>query len=216
MRTAGAGRYALERSFEEMFGVAHSLRGVRLDGNTDPSIYEVMFQTRLGRPPAPDEVQQLQVRYLAHLEVSLVDRADGYQVLPGVEAILKEAVRRAYSLGLCTGNIEAGARMKLRPGRLDAFFPFGGFGSDHGDRAVLVQRALERAGRHAGRTVSPEEAVLFGDTERDVDAARRAGARSVGVCAGCTDRDTLAAAQPDFLAESLDDPGLWRWLGWTL
>jgi phosphoglycolate phosphatase-like HAD superfamily hydrolase len=210
VRTAGAGREALNLAFREVVGVDGALDGIRLDGNTDPLIYAAVFQRHFERGPEPDELDEIRRRYVVHLEGCLQRRAADYQVLPGVLAILEEAVRRGCDLGLCTGNIEAGARLKLRPGGLDRYFGFGGYGSDHADRAVLLQRAIERA-----QTTKPaEQTVVFGDTERDVDAARRVGVRSVGVRAGASDPEALAASRPDFLAESLDAPPLWTWLGW--
>lgn len=208
VRTAGAGRAALERAVEEVVGIADALAEVRLDGNTDPQILAEVFDRGVGRAPTEAEAQAIYVRYVEHLEVELVARSAEYQVLPGVVRILEAAREAGFELGLATGNIEPGARRKLGPGDLDRFFPFGGFGSDAGERSELVAAAIRRS-----RGWTRESIVVLGDTERDVEAARKLGVRAVGVLAGASRPDVLQASEPDLLADSCDDPALWRWLG---
>jgi 2-phosphoglycolate phosphatase len=55
-----------------------------------------------------------------------------------------------------------------------------------------------------GLGVSPRECVLVGDTEVDVQAARQAGARSIGVTWGYGSRTSLEAAGVDHLIETPD------------
>lgn len=210
VRTAGAGRRALNEAFEELHGVADGLSGVRLDGNTDPKIYEALFRAHLGRTPQEDEERELRARYLERLGPAMDACREGYQVMPGVHAILERAKALGCGLGLCTGNIEPGARLKLDPAGIEGYFPIGGFGNDHGERWRLAEFAWRRAELHFGRRF--QRVTLFGDTERDVEAARKVGAESVGVLAGASDVNVLEASTPDRLSPRLDDPELWRWL----
>ena len=49
---------------------------------------------------------------------------------PGIPALLERlAAEPRVTLGLLTGNIERGARMKLEPAGLNRYFSFGAFGS---------------------------------------------------------------------------------------
>jgi phosphoglycolate phosphatase-like HAD superfamily hydrolase len=49
-----------------------------------------------------------------------------YRVLPGITEILESlSIRPDVLLGLATGNIEVGARIKLQRGNLNRFFSFG-------------------------------------------------------------------------------------------
>jgi len=207
VRTAGAGRAALERAVEEVAGFAGALKDVRLDGNTDPQILREVFFGAAGREATPAETTDIYARYVHYLEAELEARAAEYQVLPGAVRLLEACVGAGYELGLATGNIEHGARRKLGPGDLDRFFAFGGFGSDAGERAELVMAAIRRS-----RGWPNEAIVVLGDTERDVEAARRVGVRVVGVLAGASKPDRLREAKPDLLAESFDDLALWSWL----
>lgn len=216
--SGGAGRRALARAFEELLGVSGAMDGIRLHGNTDPVIVETVFTRHLGRAPSgPEEFARVMDRYLVFLEEELRRNADVYRVLTGAREIAAAAVSAGCAVGLATGNVEPGARLKLTPGRLWDLFAFGGFGSDAADRAQLVRRGIERGQRYAeqrlGRRFEPEEILVLGDTERDVEAARAAGARSVGVLEGASDPETLKASNPDLVVGTLADEALWRLIG---
>lgn len=194
------------------------MEGIRLHGNTDPVIVETVFTRHLGRAPdGPEEFGRLIDRYLVFLEEELRLNADAYRVMPGAREIASRASGAGCAVGLATGNVESGARLKLQPGKLWDLFSFGGFGSDAADRAELVRRGIERGQRFAektqGRRFEPEEILVLGDTERDVEAARAAGVRSVGVLAGAGDPDTLRASGPDLVVDTLADDALWRLIG---
>lgn len=219
VRVGGAGRRSLERAFEEVLGVAGALEGVRLDGATDLRIIREAFTAKVGRPPAgPDEVARLVDVYLQILEAELAVAGDRYQVMPGAERLSRAAVASGRcAVGLATGNVERGARLKLAPAGLNEHFAFGGYGSDAELRAELVLRGVERGLAHAsarlGRSFSRAETFVLGDTELDVAAARAVGAVAVGVLVGCARPDALVASAPDLLVDTLDDPRLWAALG---
>ena len=64
-----------------------------------------------------------------------------------------------------------------------------------------MARALERTGRRfAGKAV-----VIVGDSVHDVACGRSIGARSVAVATGPTQRERLAAENPDALLQSFAD-----------
>jgi phosphoglycolate phosphatase-like HAD superfamily hydrolase len=220
VRCGGAGRRALERAFQDELGIAQALSDVRLDGRTDRLIIEDAFIARLGRLPdeRTAEVERLTERYLALLGEELARAGDRYEVLSGVEALLTAAAASGrLLLGLATGNLERGARIKLEPAGLNGYFGFGGYGSDARERSGLVRRGVERgqaeAERRLGKRFNRDQVLVIGDTELDVHAAREAGVCSVGVLLGSLHRDALQASEPDLLVESLEDPLLWRALG---
>lgn len=217
--SGGAGRRALARAFFEVTGVEDAISGVRLQGSTDPVIVAHAFELNVGRAPrGPEEVEEIYARYLIHLEDELSRGRDRYVVLPGAGEILdRTGASGRHALGLATGNVEAGARLKLTPGGLWERFAFGGYGSDAAERPELVRCGIERGQAYAERTLGRrfelEEVVVIGDTELDVLAARAVGVRAVGVLAGSSDRSALAAAAPDLLVESLADAALCRLVG---
>ena len=95
------------------------------------------------------------------------------------------------------GNIEGGARLKLGSARLWERFHMGSYGSDHEERDALPAIALERAERFWGRRVAAAEAVVIGDTPRDVRCGQKGGARTLAVATGSYGPDELHATGAD-------------------
>ena len=71
-------------------------------------------------------------------------------------------------LGLLTGNIERGARLKLEPPDFNRYFPFGAFGDDSADRYCLPAVAVARARERTGRDFPAASVVIVGDSVHDV------------------------------------------------
>ncbi len=57
-------------------------------------------------------------------------------------------------------------------------FRGGAFGDDHEDRNMLVPIAIERYRETYGVSFEPQETVVIGDTPRDIECARAAGAKA--------------------------------------
>jgi len=94
--------------------------------------------------------------------------------------------------------------MKMKRIGLNDCLALGGYGSDHLERAELVRIAVSRAGARFG--FQPDGHVyLFGDTPRDVAAAKAAGVKSVAVATGRFGAEELRRCAPDFLLAGLSD-----------
>src|SRR5439155_718697 len=138
----GSGRRALERACHDHLGILGALEHLRLDGMTDPLILESVFRHHHGRAPTVEETGAIFDVYVRHLEAEVA--AGLYHVKPAVHDTLDHLEKRGATIGLATGNLEAGARIKLQRGDLWHRFAFGGFGSDAAERAELVRVAIER------------------------------------------------------------------------
>ncbi len=202
MTSDSSGRRAFERACEAVLGIERALAEVTLHGNTDPLILAEACQARLCRAPTGEEARAVFARYLGFLEEELA-RPEVVRVLPGVEAALAALERRGALIGLATGNLVDGARLKLSAARLWHRFPFGGFGDDDAERAGLIRVAIARAEARCGRPIEPRSVTVIGDTPRDVAAARAVGARAVAVATGMHDCATLAACGADEVHETL-------------
>jgi len=130
-------------------------------------------------------------------------------VVPGIADLLPVlAARDGVTLALLTGNFEPIARLKLRRAGIGRWFPagLGAFGSDSEDRAELPSIARRRAGagrsgggrsgggRSGGGSVPREQAIVIGDTPRDIACARADDVRVVAVTTGQYGADELAGA----------------------
>ena len=146
-----------------------------------------------------DEIEQVLDGYLAALEAECTRGAYGTQ--PGVlELIPRLAEENGLLLGLCTGNLERGAELKLRSTNLWHHFAFGGYGSDAEHRPDIVRAAWKRA-QERGAT----EGVVIDDTRRGVLAAHIAGLPAIGVATGRETAQGLSELCGPLVAESFAD-----------
>jgi phosphoglycolate phosphatase-like HAD superfamily hydrolase len=205
--TGGAGARALERAFEDIFGMPHGLADLPLAGRTDPWIVEQMAASRGVRCDDP-AMQRFNDAYLVHLAREIQQPGPRKGVLPGVRPLLDSLAARSDAyVGLLTGNIEGGARIKLEYFDLWRYFRFGAFGGDAADRNALLGTALTRA-RAAGSPVfAPADVVIVGDTPLDVAVARAGGARGVAVATASYDREALRESGADVVLDDLGDLG---------
>jgi phosphoglycolate phosphatase-like HAD superfamily hydrolase len=201
--TGGASAVAWRRSFLELHGVDADINAHTHAGMTDPEVGRVTFEAVLGRSPTVDELGRLMAARLHHLGDTVGESA-GYRVMPGVEALLLGLISAGLLLGLCTGNVEPAAHIKLSRARLNRFFCFGGYGSDSNDRVELTRTALSRAALVAGRPVAAADCLVVGDTPLDVQAGHGAGAPVVGVATGSYSVEELVAAGADHAVATLE------------
>jgi phosphoglycolate phosphatase-like HAD superfamily hydrolase len=195
---SGAGRRALDRALREVYGTAGPIDSYDFRGGTDPQIVRDLL-TLAGvedRAIAAGEAA-LYRRYAELLEVEVGD-GSGVTLYPGVRELVEALAARADAVvGLLTGNIEAGARIKLRSTGLWPRFRLGAYGSDHADRTRLPRVAAERAEALVGRSFGGPDTVIIGDTPRDIGCARAFGARAIAVATGWHTAEDLAAHAPD-------------------
>ncbi|MBI5595282.1 MAG: HAD hydrolase-like protein [Elusimicrobia bacterium] len=218
VRAGGAGRKALNRAVRSVFGVRKDCGELNLAGKTDLKNFEEAIAHATGRAPSRrdiDRVHEEYVRILPHY-VRVALRARRYELTPGIRRLLRVLAARPgeVALGLGTGNMERGARIKLEPSGLNGYFPFGGYGSDAYHRHLLLKKGVARAKRHLGlRRVDPKDVFIVGDTPLDVAAGRQAGYRTIAVGTGFSTWKELVRSKPDRLARDFRNVKEWlRWL----
>jgi phosphoglycolate phosphatase-like HAD superfamily hydrolase len=203
VRTGGAGKAAMEAALAAAFAVTEIRDEVPYSGRTDVAIARDLLRVH-GIDPTPENQHTLREAYLAHLPGSLKTR--GGTVCPGVRELLAAvAGRPGVVLGLLTGNVRRGARLKLDYFGLWDHFACGGFGDDFHDRDDVARAAVACVREHLGRPVDPADVWVIGDTPLDVSCARAVGARAVAVATGWHPVEELAAHNPDLLFDDLSD-----------
>jgi phosphoglycolate phosphatase-like HAD superfamily hydrolase len=200
--TGGAGRRAIERAFSALHGGDGAL-AFSLGGMTDRGIVRAGLRER-GLPDGDEAIDALLERYLVLLDEE-VRGAGSYRAHPGVRELL-EALGERAAVGLGTGNIARGAEIKLARVDLWRRFAFGGFGSDHEERAEILRIGAARGAERLGLPLAACRVVAIGDTPRDVLAAHAAGARCVGVATGSYTTAQLRDAGADAVFATLADP----------
>jgi phosphoglycolate phosphatase-like HAD superfamily hydrolase len=202
--TGGAGKAALETGLAEEFGIKLRTGTVQYSGRTDRAIIRDLLVLH-GLENSLHNLQRLLAAYLRHLPASLASHQG--QVLPGIDALVQQLhERRDVTLGLLTGNVREGARLKLGHYGLFHYFPIGGFGDQHYERDDVAREALSLVSQRHGAPVETGRIWVIGDTPLDVQCARAIGARVVAVATGWHAWDELHASRPDLLMKDFTDP----------
>ena len=202
----GAGRAAFGRALNATYGTAGAIDAYDFRGKTDPRIvWDLLRGAGLDDAVITRGLGAFYAAYVEELRRVIGD-GSRVQVMPGIADIVRAlAVREDALVGLLTGNLEAGARLKLAPTGLWPLFRVGAFGSDDMDRRRLPAIACERARVVAGREFPFERVTIIGDTPLDVDCARACGAIAVAVATGQHPHEELAACAPDHIFTDFAD-----------
>ena len=231
----GAGGRAIMRAIWDVFGVEGELGDYSFHGRTDPGIirdlaelwgaadpeavvgrYEGETQPqvvhdlaeRLGAPPGlvDARVDDCIAHYVELLAAEITDGE--IETLPGIkELVTALAADRRAVLGLLTGNVVEGARIKLAPTGLLPLFKVGAYGSDSASRPDLPAVAVARAEDLTGRSFAGKQIVVIGDTPADIECGAGLGVKAIGVATGRHGVEELAAHAPDHLFADFSD---WR------
>ena len=197
--TGGAGGRSLRAAFSSLFEIEQP-GDVPFSGRTDRGIANNLFRLH-GIDDTHEQWTRLRDEYLRRLPEQL--EACTGRVLPGVRQLV-QALQDCddVALGLLTGNVREGARIKLGHFGLFAPFDFGGFGDHHVARNDVAEEALQAGKGHVGEH---DEVWVVGDTPLDVECARAIQAKSLAVATGIHDREELAGSDPHYLCDDLSD-----------
>ena len=231
----GAGGRAIMQAIRDVYGVEGELGDYSFHGRTDPGIirdladlwgaadpeavmgrYEGETQPQVVHDLAaqlgtPEDVIDARVQECIDRYVELLGsevEAGRVEVLPGVDELVRALAADArVTLGLLTGNVAEGARIKLLPTGLWPLFEVAAYGSDSGSRPDLPAIAVARAEELTGRRFTGKEVAVLGDTPADVECGAGIGVKAIAVATGRHSLDELAAHHPDFLFADFGD---WR------
>ena len=208
LRTDGAGRRAMEHALHTVFGASGDAT-YRFDGKTDQQITrEQMRAAGIDDAVITARMDDVFDTYAAQLEVELMRDPSASQLCAGILPLLDalEAESSRVTLGVLTGNIERGARQKLRAVGLEfSQFRANAFGCDHEHRPSLPAIAQRRAQELIGRTIPGDQIVIIGDTPADIQCGRSLGVLSIGVATGHFSVSDLTAHDPAAVFATLED-----------
>ena len=199
----GAGSRSLNRAMEDLLGIPNGFCHIDLAGKTDFQIIREGLQKfdLLDRDSLHNSLLD---RYLDYLRKE-VAMGRGH-VKEGVKELLNTLRGlKGFYLGLLTGNVEAGARLKLEPFGLNGFFPVGGFGDDNEDRNLLLPFAVKRLLDSKSIALNYEQCVVIGDTPKDVECAQVHGACSIAVATGTYSLEKLENTTADLVLSDLSN-----------
>ncbi len=200
----GVSRDAFAAAMLEIYGFQGDLRRYDFSGRTDPQIaHMVLRDAGWSEREIEERIAGLWEKYVAGLEQHERSRV---RALPGIRPLLNALRDDArITLGLLTGNIEAGARLKLSGPGLNEYFPFGAFGSDSPHREELPPIAIQRAAEFSGHQFHGREVVIIGDTIYDIRCGTPHDATTIAIASGKTPAETLRAENPHHFFISAED-----------
>ena len=200
----GASREAFSAALLEVFDYRDEVRRYDFSGRTDPQIaHMVLRDAGWSESEIDRRMPRLWERYIDRLQQHERARV---RELPGIRVLL-DALRadKRVTLGLVTGNIEPGARLKLSGPAFNEYFPFGAFGSDSPRREELPPIAIERAQKISGHRFRGRDVVIIGDSIYDVRCGAPHSATTIAIASGKTSAEKLKAENPDHFFRSAED-----------
>ena len=206
--SGNAGTKALNRACWAVHQIANAAERIRLDGKTDRAIVREILEHSPEKSAGKNIEQLIDQTLEQYLEFlpEEVEQSLTYQVLPGIKKILDIAEdHKDFVLGLATGNLKSGAKIKLNRADLNPYFSFGGFGCDSEDRPEVVKTAFFRGQEYSGEKILEENTYVIGDTHHDITAGKSLGVKTIAVTTGSYPKDHLANYKPNFLFNDLSD-----------
>lgn len=201
MSSGGAGTRSLNLAFEEIFSIPHAFNGMSMAGKTDIQIMKEGLRKH-SLDSGDGVIPSICNSYIRHLQVEIKNPKK--HLKPGIiETLMLMSNMENVYLGLLTGNIETGARIKLGAFDLNRYFPVGAFGSDHEDRNLLPPVAVEKFRCLYNKDIAFRDCIVIGDTPRDVECAKIYGAYSVAVATGPYSFDSLVRSGAELVLEDM-------------
>jgi len=208
INSGGAGRIAMRNGFKAVVG-RDDVFNFSLGGMTDRGILRKALVNADLEPE--DALMDTILNAYLDLLAQEVRVAEDFRVFESARVLAKVLKKADFAVGLGTGNVERGARIKLdRPG-LSQEFSFGGFGCDHEMRPNLIQAGLDRGREILGNPHA--QGVIIGDTPLDILAAHSIGAECIAVATGGFRLEQLAEHQPELVVSDLSDPRVQEFFG---
>jgi phosphoglycolate phosphatase-like HAD superfamily hydrolase len=207
LNSGGMGRASMQRALAEVFGSSGNPT-YRYDGKTDKQIVRDTMRLEGHTDEHIDsKMEALIDLYLDGLRSGATSGDFDVRPLEGVVELLDALeARDDVVLGLLTGNVESGARVKLRAAGIDPDrFRVNAFGSDHEHRPRLPAIAQRRASETLGLDIAGDRVVVIGDTPADIECGRELGAKAIAVASGHYTVADLKEHNPYAVFPSLGD-----------
>ena len=172
---------AFQLSMKEYFDMEGSMRGIPVHGCTDPNIAREFLKVHGAKHSEVEAGLPEFLNGIVRHFLKLGPDPDS-QLMPESRKCIEYLYDMGILLGLVTGNLETIGWQKLMQHKLDTYFTFGAFASDHSERPHMVKLALNHA--QEKYKISPNNVLLVGDSIYDVEAALLNKIEVLAVCTG--------------------------------
>lgn len=124
------------------------------------------------------------------------------ELLPGVREFLTYLKEKGYKIGVASSASLEGIQQLLRETKIENFFDAAVSGFDIKLSKPNPDIFLECAKK---LNVKPEDCTVVEDSVHGIEAAKRAGMKSLAVTTGQTSRKDLESLNPNWILDSLED-----------
>lgn len=200
----GMGTRALIEAIESQLQITID-QPVQMAGKTDLQIIYDIATTVLPESEITPNIPAIKLDYLERLQ-SYFTKENGVRLLPLIQTIERLARESTCLLGLLTGNLQQGARIKMGEFGINSFFQLGAFGDDTRKRSDLPQKAVNSAYELTGQYYTGKAITIIGDTGNDVRCGKHLDVKSIGICCTPPFRKEILEANPDYYFEKDDPP----------
>ncbi len=179
---------------------------VQFNGMTDPLIVQQVLASNNHKIELDDPVINIILdEFLFELK-KYVTPDNPPNILPGVQKLMDTCTQdQNIFMGLVTGNMMHGAKIKLKAARLHKYFALGAFGSDHWDRNQLPPIAITRAENYFEQTFTKNDTWIIGDSPKDVECAKANGLQCLAVLTGKVEEEIMQNAEADAIMNDLSN-----------
>lgn len=203
LSAGGAGGWAMDQAFDDLFGRAPNRANIHFSGLTDYHITEQLLVASEIEATHENVCRALEV-YGRYFE-ECYSRCSAHLYV-GVERLLQQIDQRQDCLqGLLTGNIEKAGWAKIERFGLSRYFHFGAFGDNSPERLDLAHDALQKGQQSLPDGVTESAVFVIGDTDNDVRVGQAIGAVTIAVETGLRSLHLLDKVTPDYRLTDLSD-----------
>ena len=192
---------AFHHAFQDVLGVAASLNGLVLHGNTDIGI----LRGALRREGIADTLIDSRMNAIVERMCAQVLQEREQlkpEICPSIRELLSCLRERGKLLGVASGNLEPIGWAKLERAGLREAFSFASFAWPRESRVEIFREGVTLAQERLGRAAN---VCVVGDTPADIQAARAAGLPVIVLATGIYDFSALLAHEPDVCCGSATD-----------
>ena len=200
-------RKAINQAIENFTGIPPNLQIKDVAGLTDRLIVRNALEKSGIDGDITEVITDIINDYLTLFENTYFKSKEAFVFEDALKLVYK-VKEKSFPLGLLTGNVKHGAKIKLGRFNLMKYFSFGVFGDEGETRNDLPIVARDRAQKILAKTYEFDEIVLIGDTPEDAIAAKVNGCKSIIVCRRQEWYDDIVKAGADLIVDSLDDSAI--------
>lgn len=196
------------KAFSNCLGISITTDWATYRNVTHSSIALELYERHRGRPPAEDELHELQQNFLGLLAEALLNNPDASREIPGAKKLLSTLRRHpSVTVALATGGWGNAARLKLRYAGL----PYERYAFASADNAIRREDIFliaHKLAKQRSNVTQFKRVKYVGDGVWDFAAARAVGFDFVGLATGNRRQQLIAAGATTVFADYLGLTGV--------